>query len=69
MTQLQRQLVGEGCLPCGFLGGRRFAGLWRMKEREIDAVCWRGNLPAPVPSGLRRFWILERFWILAAYYY
>ena len=31
-------------------------GLWRMKGREIDGVCWRGSLSAPVPLGLRRFW-------------
>ena len=55
MTRLQRQLVEEGCLLCGFLGGCRLVGLWRMKGREIDAVCWRGSLSAPVPSGLRRF--------------
>ena len=36
-------------MKCGFLGGRRFVGLWRMKGREIDAVCWRSSLSAPVP--------------------
>ena len=25
-------------------------GLWRMKGREIDAVCWRDSLSAPVQA-------------------
>ena len=39
---LMEETVGQREVPrCGLLIGHRFVELWRMKERKINAVCWR----------------------------